>query len=73
MESKALVKSTNSNVAWRFFARTPYLPSNRNSPKSERIENAPLATEQFYLHKNIYIQLNKENLAMKAVDGIRKS
>ena len=28
-----------------------YLPSNRNSPKSERIENAPLAvlisTEQF--------------------------
>ena len=23
MESKALVKSTNSNVAWRFFARTP--------------------------------------------------
>ena len=23
MESKALVKSTNINVAWRFFARTP--------------------------------------------------
>ena len=23
MESKALVKSTNNNVAWRFFARTP--------------------------------------------------
>ena len=42
----------NMNVKQCNIEEGSYLPSNRNSPKSERIKNAPLAilisTEQFY-------------------------
>ena len=47
-----LIGMKNSDVIiWLRSSEGSYLPSNRNSPKSERIENAPLAilisTQQF--------------------------